>query len=396
MTGGYPIQPSLAFFICAFAWNIGLGMTYPLIPLYADSLGMSGVAIGTLVALPVVLQITFNLIGGAATDRIGGRAMVQASCLMMVAGASAYAFAGSFASLMAAQIMMVMARAIFWPASWTIAGSLQGERSVQMGRLNAATNIGQIAGTFSAGFLITWAGFSWSFLTLAAVAAAAFVAMLVHAGGAPVPAASASSPWSRYGRLLRLRPMWFAIMCAYISALPFSLSVSFYPLLFDAYGYSHEINGSILALRGVGAALAGLVVARLLDFSMKGAVAFGAALVVAVSIATVGATDHLYAVGVMLFAVGLGSGLMSLNFQMLIGDISSPADRGSANALGGLGWGLSHFTTPLLMGVLRDYLGIESAFLLLGSFVVFWSFALLAVHRWAFRTPAQVEPGARL
>ncbi len=371
-------------------------MTYPLIPLYADSLGMSGVAIGMLIALPVVLQITFNLIGGAFTDRIGGRAMVQASCLMMAAGASAYAFADTFALLITAQVMMVMSRAIFWPASWTIAGNLAGERSVQMGRLNATTSIGQIAGTFLGGFLITWTGFSWSFLTLAAVAAAAFVVMLYHAGETQVPATAASSPWARYGRLLRLRPIWFAIMCAYISALPFSLSVSFYPLLFDAYGYSHELNGSILALRGVGAAIAGLLVARLLDFSMKGALAFGAALVVAVSVATVGATDSLYAVGLMLFTVGLGSGLMSLNFQLLIGDISTPADRGSANALGGLGWGLSHFTTPLMMGVLRDYLGIESAFLLLGSFVVFWSFALLAAHRWAYRAPARAESGGPL
>lgn len=371
-------------------------MTYPLIPLYADSLGMSGVAIGMLIALPVVLQITFNLIGGAFTDRIGGRAMVQASCLMMVAGASAYAFADSLAWLMTAQIMMVMSRAIFWPASWTIAGSLPGERSVQMGRLNASTSIGQIAGTFLAGFLITLTGFSWSFLTLAAVAAAAFAAMLYHAGETTVPTTAPSSPWARYDRLMRLRPMWFAIMCAYISALPFSLSVSFYPLLFDAYGYSHEVNGSILALRGVGAAIAGLVVVRLLDFSMQGAVAFAAALLVAVSIASAGTTDNLYAVGMLMFAVGLGSGLMSLNFQMLIGDISTPADRGSANALGGLGWGLSHFTTPLLMGVLRDQLGIESAFILLGGCVVFWSFALLAAHRWAFRTPAQIEPAARL
>ena len=350
-------------------------MTYPLIPLYADSLGMSGVAIGMLIALPVVLQITFNLIGGAFTDRIGGRAMVQASCLMMAAGASAYAFADSFAFLMSAQIMMVMSRAIFWPASWTIAGNLQGERSVQMGRLNATTNLGQIVGTFLAGFLITWAGFSWSFLTLAAVASGAFAAMLCHAGAAQTPAGAASSSMARYGRLVRLRPMWFAIMCAYVSALPFSLSVSFYPLLFDAYGYSHELNGGILALRGVGAA-------------MKGAVA--------VSVATVGATDNLYAVAVMLFTVGLGSGLMSLNFQLLIGDLSTIADRGSANALGGLGWGLSHFTTPLLMGVLRDQLGIESAFLLLGGFVVFWSLALLLVHRWAFRTPARVESGGPL
>jgi predicted MFS family arabinose efflux permease len=372
------------FFVCAFVWNLGLGMTYPLIPLYADSLGMSGVTIGALIALPVVLQITINLVGGAFTDRIGGRIMVLGSCLMMVAGASAYAAAGSFATLLMAQVLMVISRAIFWPASWTIAGKLPGERSVQVGRLNAMTNIGQIAGTFLAGFMINAAGFSWSFMMLAAIALAAFMSMLRHRGMAHADQPGPFAPMARYGRLIRLRGIWFAIMCAYISALPFSLSVSFYPLLFDAYGYSHEANGTILALRGVGAAVAGLLVARALDFSMKGAVAFASALVVAVSVAGVGATHNLYAVSALLFAVGLGSGLMSLNFQMLISDVSANEDRGSANALGGLGWGLSHFTTPLLMGVLRDHYGIESAFLILGSFVLTWAVALLAVHRWAF------------
>jgi hypothetical protein len=35
-----------AFFAGAFTWNMGLGMTHILIPLYADHLGYSGVAIG--------------------------------------------------------------------------------------------------------------------------------------------------------------------------------------------------------------------------------------------------------------------------------------------------------------------------------------------------------------
>ena len=46
----------------------------------------------------------------------------------------------------------------------------------------------------------------------------------------------------------------FVIMCAYISALPYSLSVSFYPLLFESYGFSHELNGFVLCLRGIGSA----------------------------------------------------------------------------------------------------------------------------------------------
>ena len=45
------------FYLSSFAWNFALGMTYILIPLYARSLGMSGVQIGTLLALPVILPV---------------------------------------------------------------------------------------------------------------------------------------------------------------------------------------------------------------------------------------------------------------------------------------------------------------------------------------------------
>jgi hypothetical protein len=41
--------------------------------------------------------------------------------------------------------------------------------------------------------------------------------------------------------------------------------------------------------------------------------------------------------------------------------------RGSAMALGGLGWGFSHLTTPLVMGFLADRFGIVSGFYALGG-----------------------------
>jgi predicted MFS family arabinose efflux permease len=302
----------------------------------------------------------------------------------MCAGSIAYSRSASFGLLLAAQTVMVMSRATFWPATWTIAGSLPGARSVEIGRLNAMTNIGQIAGTFFAGFSIALAGYGGSFLILASISLVAFAVMLRYPVAPRAASTAPFAPMARYGRLIRLRPMVFTIMCAYISALPFSLSVSFYPLLFEAYGYSHEINGFILCLRGIGATIAGLVIARFLDFSMKGTAAVGSALAVALSVGAVGLTSNLYLVGGMLLLVGLGSGLMSLNFQVMIAEISTPEDRGSANALGGMGWGLSHLTTPMLMGVLRDTAGVELAFVVLGGVVIAWAGGLVLLHRWAF------------
>jgi MFS family permease len=65
--------------------------------------------------------------------------------------------------------------------------------------------------------------------------------------------------------------------------------------------------------------------------------------------------------------------------------ISSAEQRGSAMALGGLGWGLSNFSTPLITGTLTDTHGIRAAFYVLGVIVLLVGLVLPAMQRWAFR-----------
>src|SRR5260370_11608644 len=124
------------FYSSAFAWNFALGMTQLLIPRYARELGYSGVAIGSLIALPIIVQMVFNLIGGAWTDRIGG---MNISLIAFVATAAAgimFAPSSSFAGLFAAQIIMIVARAVDLPAGWTLSAQLPGVHTSLTGTLN--------------------------------------------------------------------------------------------------------------------------------------------------------------------------------------------------------------------------------------------------------------------
>lgn len=377
----------LPFFLSAFSWNFALGMTYPLVPLYANQLGMSGMGIGTLVALPVLVQITFNLIGGAYTDQVGGRSLMLASFVLTAGAGAVFFFAGGFWLLLLAQLLMVMSRAMYWPASWSLGSELPGGRSLQMGRLNAITNVGQIMGMTGAGLSLLWFGFGPSFLALAAMGALSF-ALGRHVPAKPKnPERKPRRLFSGYAQLVRLRVIPFAIMCAYISALPFSLSFSFYPILLVEYGYTADATGAMLALRAIGSAMAGLVIARYLDYSAKLAVPLACAIATALSVGLIASAREAWMIGLLMIAVGLASGIMTLFFQMLISEISTIDNRGSALALGGLGWGLSHFSTPLAMGYLKDHLGILPAFYILGGFAFLWSLGLIPMHRWAFPKP---------
>src|SRR5205085_317449 len=54
-------------------------MTWLAVPLYAHAQGLSNAEIGILFAAPVLAQAPLNLVGGAYTDRIGGRRIMLAS-----------------------------------------------------------------------------------------------------------------------------------------------------------------------------------------------------------------------------------------------------------------------------------------------------------------------------
>src|SRR6185295_18557048 len=153
-------------------------MTWLAVPLYAYNQGLSNLQIGVLFAAPVLAQAGLNLVGGAYTDVIGGRRIMLGSCWIVVAAGLWLALAEGFWMLVVGQLALVISRAAFWPATWAMASELPGHRGIQLGRLNAVTNVGQIAGSALCGFLLAAAGFDATFATLAATGLLAFIAGL--------------------------------------------------------------------------------------------------------------------------------------------------------------------------------------------------------------------------
>jgi sugar phosphate permease len=82
---------------------------------------------------------------------------------------------------------------------------------------------------------------------------------------------------------------------------------------------------------------------------------------------------------------------MTLYFQITIAEASRQEERGSALALGGLGWSVSHLSTPLVMGLLAEQYGIVNAFYVLGAGALACTLALVAIRRWAFSATAPLR-----
>ena len=359
-------------------------MTWLVVPLYAASQGLSNAQIGTLFSFPVFAQLVINLVGGAYTDRIGGRRIMLGSCWATVAAGPWFIAAEGFWMLMAGQVLLIVSRATFWPATWAMASELPGQRSIQLGRLNAVTNTGQIAGSGLCGFFIAVLGFDATFLIMAGVGLLAFLAGLGTRATPRPPVNTDRHVLAAYRPLLRRRIIRYAMFCAYLSALPFSLAVSFYPLLLAHFGYAEDASGVLVSLRAVGAIAAGLLVARFVRTGPKTLWPVVCGVIVAAAVGMAPTVNHWLPIGFWMFIVGRGSGAMTLNFQLTMADASADNERGSMMALGGMGWSVSHFTTPLIMGFLADRYGIVGGFYALAILALVTAILIGFMRRWAF------------
>src|SRR5205085_9279538 len=95
-------------------------MTWLAVPLYAHAQGMSNAQIGALFAAPVLAQAPLNLVGGAYTDRIGGRRIMLGSCFVVMAAGLWVMDAAGFWRLPSGAVAVIFFRAALWPATWRV------------------------------------------------------------------------------------------------------------------------------------------------------------------------------------------------------------------------------------------------------------------------------------
>ncbi len=377
-------RPAVALGAATMGWNFGLGLTHIVLPLYAAHLGLDPLRIGTVLGAPVLLQLVLGLFGGAAADRWGGRNILMQAGLTMALGGIACIFAHDFWTLLAAQLFLTYSRGVFWPASQSIAAALPGERAVHLGRLNTLMSVGQISGTALAGILVMSLGYSGTFAVFAGVATLALVA----AATLPVVlpgAGHASALGAHFGPLLRRRAIWFALLAAFLCAQPVSLAQSFFPILLRDLGFAEGMVGPLMALRPLGAAAATLLLARMLGSRAGLPLAFGAGCALALLLYATPLSTRALPTGTLIALIGVSSGMLLLYYQIIVASAAPAHARGSALAIGGMGWGLSHLTGPFFIGVIAQHLGLPTAIQLWAGFTLLLALALVPTYRWARR-----------
>lgn len=230
MTAPAGRRASLTVFVTILLDLIGFGMILPLMPFYAQELEASPARIGLLFSSYSLAQLLFAPMLGRLSDRVGRRPVLLASICGSAAAHLLFAFAGSFATLLAARSLAGVAAANYSIAQAYMADvSPAQDRSRAMGLVGAAFGIGFVLGPALGGILAPLGPRSVP-LTAAGLSAINFVFALLWLPESLSPEVRARSrvPWSwldlpSFGRVWRNAPLRGLMLLFFLVMFCFSL-----------------------------------------------------------------------------------------------------------------------------------------------------------------------------
>ena len=149
------LSPLVVVFLTVFIDLVGFGIVIPLVPLYAEAYHPSPLAFGVLMASFSAMQFLFAPILGRLSDRIGRRPVLLFSLFGSFLSYLLFAFAGSFAALLASRLLAGLMGANIGTAQAVIADvTPQGDRARGMGLVGMAFGLGFVFGPAIGGFSV--------------------------------------------------------------------------------------------------------------------------------------------------------------------------------------------------------------------------------------------------
>ena len=169
-------------FLVMFTATAGMGIVGPLLPVYAEELGASGVWLGLAFSGFAVTQTPLMPVFGRLSDRFGRKPFLAGGVLIYALVAIGMAFAPNFHVLIALRLFGGVGAAMLFPVAMAYAGEMapEGEEGSFMGLFNVAIMIGWGMGPLTGGLLSDSFGMPVAFLSQAALAGFAFATVLLR------------------------------------------------------------------------------------------------------------------------------------------------------------------------------------------------------------------------
>lgn len=227
-------KPSLlVIFLTVFIDLVGFGIVLPLLPIYGDQFGASGLVIGLILASFSAMQFFFAPVWGRLSDRIGRRPVLLVSTAAAALSYALFAYGSGRGDAQTALAIILVSRVLagICGANITVAQACIADvtppelRSKKMGLIGMAFGLGFIFGPALGGFSIHWfgvAGPGWVAATLCALNFLLALAILPETRRPDTTPAAQRPHLAQIGHVLRQRGVGLLVVVFFLATLCFT------------------------------------------------------------------------------------------------------------------------------------------------------------------------------
>ena len=384
-------------FISVFATMLGLGIVSPLLPIYAENLGATGIWLGVIFSAFALSRSVFMPIIGRISDRRGRKWIILTGMFAYAVLSLAYLIAGSVYSLTAVRFAHGLASAMVVPIAMAYIADLseKGKEGSHMGNFSISMFLGMGVGPLLGGFLNDTFGMPSVFYAMAGLSAFATLLVAISLpeakpGGFALP----DAPSTPMPALITLPVMQGVMVFAFISALGRGGMMVFVPVFGPLIAISPFEVGIVLSANTFLMALLQVPIGRLTDTGNKVALIVAGSTIAAIALAVIPLTHSFLPLLLITSLIGVGGAIQQPAIMALTVDAGRTIGMGTSMGAYNTVFGIGMIIAPLMGGAFMDFVGIEAVFYVGGAISLIGTVIFAAMmQRSARREVAGETPG---
>lgn len=375
---------------------LGIGIIVPVMPVFATSLGASGVALGLIIAAFSITRGIFQPIVGSLSDRWGRKGFLVCGLLVYGLVGLAMPEATSVLNLIVIRAFHGVGSAMIVPVAmaWVSDMSPVGQEGRSMGLLHIAIFTGIGSGPLLGGFFTDLWGMASAFYAMAGLS---FLAMILVCLQLPAPEPR-DLGIRRMGIIEALRRMLthrrtggilLARMATMLIMVP---TMAFLPLLMHQwFGSSGMEIGIVIACRTLVNALLQMPFGRMADRRDKTGMLLGGCLLISAVMCLVPLADSFWWLLVLFVLLGMGEAIIWPTLGAFATEEGRQYGQGTMMGVFSLAMSVGVFCGSLGAGFTMDLLGLRWSFFIIGILVLVLTMIATSLIR---GSSAYAVPGA--
>lgn len=356
------VFPILALSI--FSSMLGVGIIAPLLPLYAENLGATGIGIGIIFGAFSFSRAIFMPVFGRLSDRSGRKRLISVGLLLYAIISLGYIWADSVSQLTLVRLTQGAASGMILPIAQAYIGDIapEGKEGTWMGYFNAALFAGFGVGPLMGGILTDYFGMTTAFSAMGGLNLLAFLVAIIFLPASKLER-TAASPATSFKKMSSSGIVKGIFSFRLVAALSRAIFATFVPIFAAFYiGLSPTLIGIILTVNILLMSLVQVYTGNIADrFNRNALVIIGA--LISISFLALVPLAHSFWQLLGLAALSSFGHALSLPavLALTVGE-GKKFGMGSTIAISQMAMSIGMALGPLLGGVILDYLNISSVF----------------------------------